>query len=208
VQAPANRVWNGRRNALCNKGKTLYGLVRAAVCGLLMIAPGTVSTATLTATCARDVSFAGFEGAVAGQTAFVIDFDDSLGSTTGVLEEVEFTSFAWVNNPFTRTIADPSFGEQFRTLLGNVPGIAGVSERFLIPHVTQPTSLQDVNWIFRQATASSTVSNIAVSAFTYSVTLPPPVDPVDPSVVPLPAAGWMPLAGVGGLAALRRRRGA
>lgn len=31
-------------------------------------------------------------------------------------------------------------------------------------------------------------------------------DPVDPGVVPLPAAGWMLLAGIGGLAAMKRRK--
>jgi hypothetical protein len=33
-----------------------------------------------------------------------------------------------------------------------------------------------------------------------------PVDPDDPAPVPLPAAGWLMLAGLGGLGALARRR--
>jgi hypothetical protein len=177
----------------------MFRLVRAAVCGLLLVAPGHVSAATLTATFGSDVSFFGFEGATAGQTAFVIDFDDSLGSAVGVLEQAEFGSFAWVNNPFTT-----STGQQFRTLLGVAPSIADLVLGFAF----SPFSLQNVNWVFRQDPGTATGTAIAASAFTYSITRPtPPVDPVDPSVVPLPAAAWMLLAGMGGLAALRRRRG-
>jgi hypothetical protein len=44
--------------------------------------------------------------------------------------------------------------------------------------------------------------NFATATLTVRVT-----DDEDPSVVPLPAAGWMLVAGMGGLAALRRRHG-
>lgn len=53
----------------------------------------------------------------------------------------------------------------------------------------------DASWNFGQTTG--TRAGRAFDLFSYSVT---------PSVVPLPAAGFMLLAGLGGIAALRRRK--
>lgn len=182
----------------------MTGLARAAICGLLMMAPGIATAATLTATFGSDVNLSalGFQGAVAGQTAFTIDFDDTLGNAVGVLEGSEFGSFAWVNNPFT--IA--STGQQFRTLLGVAPTIAGLVAGFFPPAVTQPFSPSSMNWIFREAPGSSTGSSIAVSVFTYSITLPPPPPP-PVGAVPLPAGAFLLVGALAGIAALRRRRG-
>jgi hypothetical protein len=177
--------------------KKMLGPVRAAVFGLLISAPGMASAATLTATFSTDVSFFGFEGGVAGDTAFVIDFDDSLGSIDGVLEGDEFLSFAWVNNPFTIVAT----GEEFRTLLAVAPSIPGAVSGFVVPYITNPFSLQNNFWVFRQAPNTSTGSAIAATSFTYAVTLPPSVSPV-----PLPAAGILLVGALGGLAAVRRRR--
>lgn len=175
----------------------MFGIARAAVCGLLIVAPGILPAATLTATFNADFASFGFAGAVAGETGFVIGFDDTLGSAAGVLEAVEFQSFAWVNNPFTL-----SSGEEFRTLLAVAPTISGVLSGFVVPSVTNPFSPSATNWIFREAPASSTGSIIAATAFNYSITLPPP-PPV--GAVPLPAGGILLLGALAGLAALRRR---
>lgn len=72
-----------------------------------------------------------------------------------------------------------------------------------------PLTFFDVSGSFNMASAGVTVGNDCkgtnaaalshLSVFTADGTS-------TPSVVPLPAAGWMLLAGVGGLAAIRRRR--
>lgn len=48
--------------------------------------------------------------------------------------------------------------------------------------------------------------NVGISNIRYSVTQVAPVDPETPSPVPLPAGGWLLLAGLGGLGAIARRR--
>lgn len=51
--------------------------------------------------------------------------------------------------------------------------------------------------------------DVGISNISYSVAQIAPVDPETPSPVPVPAAGWLMLAGLGGLGAFaRRRRGA
>ncbi|MFN6977666.1 MAG: VPLPA-CTERM sorting domain-containing protein [Gemmobacter sp.] len=51
--------------------------------------------------------------------------------------------------------------------------------------------------------------NVGIDNINFTVTAAlPPIDPNDPTTpaIPLPAAGWMMIAGIGALAALRRRR--
>lgn len=166
--------------------------IGAAVCGLMIMLPGILSAATLTATFNTNVTALGFDGSLAGETAFVIEFDDTEGTIAGVLEEDEFLSFAWVNNPFTIGV------NEFFTVLGVAPSIAGVVDGFAFT----PFSAQNNNWVFGQETGGPTGTSVAVGSFTYSTALPPP-PPLPP--VPLPAAGFLLIGALGGLAALRRR---
>lgn len=155
-------------------------------------APLHANAATLTATFIDDFSVIGFEGASAGEAAFQIEFNDTLGSSAGVLEGSEFLSFNWLNNPFTFS------GTEFRELLANVPTIAGVSEAFRTPDF--PGSLNVSNWLFAQAIGSGTGNSIASTVFSYSIT------DSNTSVIPIPASLPLLLAGLGGLGFMSWRR--
>jgi hypothetical protein len=175
----------------------MVNLLRSAICGLLVLMPGILPAATLTATFATDVApFSGWVGASSGDTAFVIEFDDSLGGTIGVLEQEEFISFDWVTNPYTT-----ASGDEARTFIGGIPTIPGLTEGWNPITAGAGPTPSTTFWRFQQAPNSSTSSVLSVNTFSYAIVLPPP-----PSAVPLPAA--LPLLGAGlfGLLALRRRR--
>jgi hypothetical protein len=153
------------------------------------MAAGSAGAATLTATYDgfTQTSGSAFNPLVTvdGNVAFVIDFDDTLGSMPGILEEIEFGTFMWINDPYGGT----------RNLLRTAPGVSGFIEAFRLSGGTGTSPF----WTFAVSVGSSTQNLVSADSFTYRV------DP-DPSVIPLPPAAAMMLAGLGGLAAVRRRR--
>lgn len=165
---------------------------RFLVLAAFAVAPVNASAATLTATFIDDFSPPSFDGASAGQVAFEIEFNDTLGTSAGVLEGSEFVSFNWINNPFTFGSSD------FRELLANAPTVSGIIEGFRTADF--PGTLNVANWVFAQAIGSGTLSTAASSVFSYSIT------GSNTSVVPVPAALPLLLGGLGGLSLLGWRR--
>jgi hypothetical protein len=160
----------------------------------LTMSAGTASAATLTATFNGD--FAGFPGfdQTDGTEAFVIEFDDSLGTNPNLLEPNEFMSFSWINSPY---------GPDARELLVLVPGVAGF---IADPFYTDTRDVPNFNvfhWIFQNA-GNRSGSTVSRDSFNYSLSVSSP----GISTVPLPASVVLLLAGLGGLAAFGRRRGA
>ena len=152
------------------------------VAALSALVSGSVSAATLTATFDGDFD-PGFNAPqVDGTTAFVIEFDDGLGTQDGVFEYNaavnELLSFTWINDPFAGS----------RDLLRAAPDIPGVSDG---------EANNDI-WVFTPG--SFTFSTVSADQFTYSIT------DDDPPPVPLPAGAVLMVSGLAGMGLLRRRR--
>jgi len=159
---------------------------------LVAFTVGAAPAATLNATFNGDFDPGFGFPQTGGDAAFAIQFDDMLGTMPGILEAVEFQSFAWINSPF---------GPNARQLLTVVPDIAEVDEPFFAQTGTIITTTASF-WNFQNSTNASN-SNVPISQFDYSVS----VD-AGASAVPLPAAGALMLAMLGMLGAVARRRSA
>lgn len=119
---------------------------------------------------------------------------------------VELTSitFAYVNNIDDFDVY--SYGASFADLVES-------STRNRLPNA-RPDNLRTVTATNFSATQGSLFAigvsggrgdddSVKLQAVSFSIVPPPPPPPAP---IPLPAAGWMLLAGMGGLAAIRRRR--
>lgn len=130
--------------------------------------------------------------AIPGNAAFQISFDDTLGTQSGVLEQTEFLSFSWINDPYAGSRSDfrvvplTSFSEYFR-LDGNPPAPA--------------TNF----WVFGLS-SSSTTSLFSPTAFNYTFDAQIQPPPPNQAAIPLPPAMALMLVGLGGLAAVGRRK--
>jgi hypothetical protein len=131
--------------------------------------------------------------AISGTAAFLITFDDTLGSATGVLEAGEFESFTWLNDPYDgdrndlRVVPDTAVSDYFR-LDGN------------------PSAPANNFWVFGLTGDSGTTSIFQTTAFTYTFDAQIEPPPPNPAAIPLPPAMALILVGLGGIAAVGRRK--
>lgn len=95
-------------------------------------------------------------------------------------------------------------GAALETLLG-VALAPNTDLRQTVSFATTVDNVRSVTFTVR-GTERLTTPFTGLAEVRFEGTLTPPPPPPPPTV-PLPAAGWMLLAGIGGLAALRRRRG-
>ena len=179
----------------------MKNVLSAAVAALVLMAGG-ASAATLTATYngdfPGDTTGYGAGNGLNGQVAFVIEFDDSIGTQNGIFEfdrtgvnlANELTSFTWSNNPFyggSQTMADPGT----RTRLWVAADVTGFSEGVGLPNNF---------WIFVNQT-SATQSLVDRSRFSYSLSAGPTT-----SAVPLPAGAVLLVSALAGIGLMRQRR--
>ena len=176
--------------------------LRAAVCGLFIMAPCIASAATLTATWNTDTTGTTFASLNTGE-AFTIDFTDIVSTSPltvanvldvfdadqdGLYEINEITAFSGITY-------ETGIGPITRNTIRFVPTISGISNG------TQ--SNIGKGWQFQSGFTSSFFD---INEFTYSSSRNIPDPGPGPSAVPLPAGAWLLLAGLGALTLNARRR--
>lgn len=97
-------------------------------------------------------------------------------------------------------LADGSGG--FTTSTGGVAAPGSSKDDYVDMALLTGGAAWDINLLRAGGATATSFANAFIDIKVQEIT----TQPTDPSVIPLPAAGWLLISGLGGLAALRRRR--